>query len=469
LIAMSRVSGSSIGRRLSSGLLGFAAALASLGWIAAAQAQQTPQLPQDAPFRHLGVATCGGSTCHGAIEPFRQSNVLQNEYVTWTQKDKHAAAYKVLLNERSQRIAKNLGLAKPAHESAECLNCHAHFPAEDKRGPQFQLSDGVACEACHGGSERWLGPHVANRGNHAENIQNGLYPTEEPLARAKLCLSCHFGEVGKELKFVTHRIMGAGHPRMSFELDTFTSTQPFHYRLDADYLKRKPKHGTHVQVWAIGQAVALSELMAAMADPKRSRDGIFPELVLFDCHACHHSMSKESDLRWAPRASVGLPPGLPHISDSNLIMLRVIAEKVSPPQGQALRDRGLALHRASIQGPEQTMAAAKAVKDIADQLVATFAAKTFSKDELMGLLQGVLAEGLEKREYVDYAAAEQATMALQAIVAALTDDKALQPPQTEALNQELKKLLALLVNDEAYKPDAFRAGLQAFQAAVGRS
>jgi hypothetical protein len=456
---MSRERGT-IGHRLAAVAFGFAIALGSN-----ALAQQTP-LPQDAPQRHLGVATCGGSTCHGAIEPFRQSNVLQNEYVTWTQKDKHAAAYKVLLNERSQRIAKNLGLAKPAHESAECLNCHAHFPAEDKRGPQFQLSDGVACEACHGGAAQWLGPHVANRGNHAENIQNGLYPTEDPVKRAKLCLACHFGDLSKDNKFVTHRIMGAGHPRMSFELDTFTAIQPLHYRLDDDYLKRKPQHGSGVQVWAIGQAMALSELMGALADPKRNRDGIFPELVMFDCHACHHPMS---NLRWAQRGSVGLPPGVPRLSDSNLIMLRIIAERISPADGAALRDRGLALHKASIQGTDATVAAAKGVKEVADRLVAAFAGRSFGKEDMQALMQGVLAEGLQKGEFVDYAAAEQATMALQSIVAAMKATKAVEAAKADTLQKALDKLLQATLKDEEYKPETFRAALQEFQTVAGRS
>lgn len=459
---MSRESGS-IGHRLAAFVFGIAMAV-GLG-AGGASAADLP-LPQDAPFRHLGVASCGGSTCHGAIEPFRQSNVLQNEYVTWMQKDKHSSAYKVLLNERSQRIAKNLGLAKPAHEAAECLNCHAHFPAPEKRGPQFQLSDGVACEACHGGAERWLGTHVASRGDHKQNIEAGLYPTDDPVARAKLCLACHFGEVGKPDKFVTHRIMGAGHPRMSFELDTFTAIEPAHYRADDDYAKRKPMSANGVQIWAIGQAIALSELMGAMADPKRNRDGIFPELVLFDCHACHHPMS---NLRWAPRASVGLPPGVPRLSDSNLIMLRVIAERVSPPQGAALRERGLALHKASMQGTEATVTAAKAVKDIADQLVKTFAARTFSKEDMQALLQGVLAEGLQKAEYVDYAAAEQATMALQSIVSAMRQTKAVDQAQAETLQKALDKLLGATLKDEAYKPEIFRAALQEFQAAAGRT
>ena len=53
-----------------------------------------------------------------------------------------------------------------------------------------------------------------------------------------------------------------------------------------------------MRVWAIGQALAAQELIDVLLDPKRSRDGLFPELVVFDCHACHHPMS---DVRWTPR------------------------------------------------------------------------------------------------------------------------------------------------------------------------
>ncbi len=43
---------------------------------------------EEAPSRidsdiHLGVASCAGSTCHGSVEPWIKSNVIQNEYVTW--------------------------------------------------------------------------------------------------------------------------------------------------------------------------------------------------------------------------------------------------------------------------------------------------------------------------------------------------------------------------------------------------
>ena len=62
---------------------------------ATAQSQSLPFIDKDV---HMGVATCAGSTCHGAIEPLKGINILQNEFITWQRKDKHAKAYQVLLN-----------------------------------------------------------------------------------------------------------------------------------------------------------------------------------------------------------------------------------------------------------------------------------------------------------------------------------------------------------------------------------
>src|SRR5205823_8611319 len=104
-----------------------------------------------------------------------------------------------------------------------------------------------------GGSQRWLGPHIAAIFSEAQLGEAGLYPTAEPVARAALCLSCHFGD---DHKFVTHRLMGAGHPRLRFELDTFTRTQPAHFLVDDAYRARK-NAASGVQIWAIGQALAL--------------------------------------------------------------------------------------------------------------------------------------------------------------------------------------------------------------------
>ena len=67
-------------------------------------------LPQAGGDKHMGVATCAASQCHGSAVPRDGSNVLQNEYVTWTQNDPHAGAYQVLTTDEATAIAARLGL-----------------------------------------------------------------------------------------------------------------------------------------------------------------------------------------------------------------------------------------------------------------------------------------------------------------------------------------------------------------------
>ena len=436
--------------------------VASGSWLTGL-AQTMPQFGGDT---HLGVTTCSGSTCHGAIEPFRQSNVAQNEYITWIQKDKHARAYKILFDERSVRIARNLGLPD-AHTAPICLNCHADNAPAAQRGPQFQLSDGVSCEACHGGSQRWLGIHISGA-SHKDNVAAGMYPTDQPLARAKLCLSCHFGDQAD--KFVNHRIMGAGHPRIAFELDTFTAIQPAHFVVDADYKERKGDPND-VQIWALGQAVALAETMDGFLDPKRNPDGFFPELVFDDCHACHHPMS---NLRWEPRASTGLGPGVIKFNDANALMLRVIADRIEPGLGKALGEKMLAFHHATTTNRENALAQAKEIKTIADQLVDKFNTHDFTRDDVRALLTGVVNDGLTRSgypdgDYVEYAGAEQCTMALSSIVTAMRHLGMLDEAQFKTVNAALDKLYDATAKDEAYRAQAFVTALQAFSAAVPTS
>jgi hypothetical protein len=426
------------------GMLAVSSVLAS-----AAPAQTIPQFGEAA---HLGVSTCAGSTCHGALEPFRNSNVAQNEYVTWSQKDKHAKAYKVLFDARSVRIARNLGLPN-AHTAEICLNCHADNPPPQHRGRQFQLSDGVGCEACHGGSSGWLGVHISGA-SHQDNLAAGLYPTEQPVARAKLCISCHVGSQAN--KFVTHRIMGAGHPRISFELDTFTAIQPAHYVVDKDYVERKGAPNG-AQIWAVGQAMALAETMAAFLDSHRNPEGFFPELVFYDCHACHHPMS---NLRWEPRQSTGLGPGVPVFNDANALMLRIIAERVAPPLGRALGEHMLAFHHAVTESRAKSLHEAAPIRDIANQLVAKLAAHSFGRDDVRALAAGVINDGLAKNDDIEYAAAEQATMALSAILNAMRNLGGLSDQQFKVANGALDKLYDAVAKDEDYKATTFAAALR---------
>lgn len=435
--------------------LRLAAAAAAFG---AALTVQAASLPQESPDKHLGVNTCSGSTCHGSPAPWRTSNVEQNEFITWSQKDKHAKAYTALTSERGKRIARNLGIGD-ATSSQVCLNCHTDNVPQNTRGRLFDAAAGVGCEACHGGGERWLGVHVSGLGTHQDNVNAGMYPTEDPVARAKLCLSCHFGD---SAKFVTHRIMGAGHPRMAFELDTFTAIEPAHYRQDEDYVRRK-KVANGVKTWAIGQAMQVEAVLDGLTDPKRNTRGIFPELVFFDCIACHHPMSQP---RWEPSAASGLPPGTPHLNDSNLIMLRIIAGRVDPAAATKLREQTLALHKASTEGTEATVAAAKALRATVGGLVEKFAEHSFGKDDMQALLGGVTRAGIEAGDYVEFSGAEQATMALGAIVAALKNTGAVDQAQYGQLKAALDKCYDAVAKDEAYQPRTFAAALQGMNAAI---
>ncbi len=409
-------------------------------------------LPQDSPHQTVGVVNCASSMCHGASAPWQNSHILQNEYSTWLRFDKHANAYNLLLNEDSKRIAKNMGLAKPAHEEKICLDCHTHNPPENRRGERFSLSEGVSCEACHGPASQWIKSHVEAGATHAKNIQNGLYPTSRPVEMAKLCLSCHFGN---EKKLVTHRIMGAGHPRLGFDLETFTNFQPPHYRIDADWKERKGDFDG-VRLWAIGQAVAVQSLLNTLTDPVQGRDGLFPELVLFDCHACHHPMSEK---RWQPRLDVG--PGRIRLNDANLIMLRNIVKAVNPAGTTAMSSQIQRLHQAiagEIRGADP-LAEARKLNQIVEQQIRFFEQRHFATTDIQTILRNLVDEGLAG-SYTDYAGAEQAFMAISGVAGYLQKSGGVSAPIARQINSLLASMRKTLAQDEKYQPEAFRSDLQ---------
>lgn len=420
-----------------------------------ARAQDPAPLPYQSKDTSLGTVTCANSLCHGSIHPWHESVVLQNEYVTWSRLDKHARAYRVLHNELSRDIVRRLGLPTPAHETPLCLDCHTHNVPEAQRGERFELSDGVTCEACHGPAERWIQSHVEPGASHADNLAQGLYPTSSATDRAKLCLSCHWGN---EDKFVNHRLMGAGHPRMSFELETFTAIAPAHFRVDADYLARKPAVDG-VKVWAIGQALAVQEMMALLADPRRGRDGLFPELVLFDCHACHHPMSQA---KWQPRTQFGPHggPGVVRLNDSNMLMLRAVAREVDPALGLRVGRQVSRLHLA-VAGRGDARAEALALKRLAAEVAARINGHSFSTGSPGRIALALVDEGLAGA-YADYAGAEQAAMAIGSIVDHM-HRRGLATP-AGALNTALDRLNATLADDEAYRPALFQQRLREMRA-----
>jgi hypothetical protein len=415
-------------------------------------AEQPAAAPGEAPaesanaLAHLGVVTCAGSTCHGASSQSANSKVMQNEYILWQKQDKHSKAFKVLSNEQSKRIALNLGL-KDATKEKLCLDCHTDNVPAGMRGNRFQLSDGVGCEACHGGSRNYLGPHASGLDTHQQNIDHGLYPTENPEQRAKLCLACH---LGTNDKFATHRIMGAGHPRLSFELDTYTAIQPSHYKVDDDYRKRKPVFAS-VQIWAIGQLLAADQFLSLLTSSKYQGSGPWPELSFYDCHACHHPMSLQ---RWSKSPmNEALGPGAVRLNDSTFLVLNSIAQRLAPALAPRYMQALVSLNKASAEGHAAVQSAAANLRSLTQNLRASVNGHNFSVDDMRAIMSNMLAAA-QQGEFNDYMAAEQLVMAVDAI------STTLEPKKPNSFSAAMKELYSATGSQDKFKPEVFQAALK---------
>ena len=406
--------------------------------------------------KHLGPATCASSTCHGANQRAPSARILLNEFSVWQQTDPHAKSWETLGKPDSQKIAAKLGLGNP-REAQICLDCHVDNPPEAMRGEKFLLSDGIGCEACHGGAEQWISTHDDADRKREQTLAEGLYPTEQPVARAKLCLSCH---MGTRDRMITHRIMGAGHPRLSFELDTFTWLNP-HYEIDQDYVERKGEFNG-ARDWAIGQGIAAVNLLDILTDESKGWTGIFPELVLFDCHACHKPMSGRT---WGARPGTGLGPGVVRLNDSNLVMFRHVLGVVDAKAAEDLMAATRALHQATLANRERTFAAARALKGKIEGQLDRVAAHAFGP-ETLGQVLGSLLRDAERGEFRDFAAAEQAALAAQSVVVAFETAKQLGDADAAGLRAGVDRVYAAVEKEDAYSMAKFVDALRSLRAAA---
>lgn len=375
-------------------------------------------LPQLSDDKHMGVATCASGVCHGKSAADTNSPVMLNEYRTWLSEDDHSNAYKTLLTPHSKSIARKLGLPS-AHTAKICLDCHADNVPTDQRGRRFQISDGIGCEVCHGGSERWLSEHTEKTATHASNIELGLYPSERPRERAELCLSCH---LGTQDKFTTHKIMGAGHPRLSFELESFTFNQPAHYKIDRDYEQRKGSIAS-VNMWLAGLLYKAQNQLALLKSDRFGSQGLFPELAFYECHACHRPMA----ISRLPleQLSHHLPTGTVRLDDAALVVLSSVLDATKNTKHEALTAAIKHFHQASLNNKNALQASADQlltiIYSIADQLID----KTYTAQEKSNIRTGLLhdaANGFFK----DYSGAEQVFLAVETLSIDLKDDNRIQ-------------------------------------------
>ena len=373
------------------------------------------------PWALVGSPTCSARSCHGAIEPERDENDLrkcwQNEYTQWAD-DPHANAYRVLFEKCSQDIAKLLGL-KNAHEAPRCLACHAapmlaELPKDDPlvvTEKQF----GVGCESCHGSASKWLHEHTSkiwrDKSVDEKWEQYRMVPVGDPVRRARACAGCHVGappaKDGLEPRDVNHDLIGAGHPRLTFEMGAFQANMHPHWRpQDKRSPDEKKKAIPESRLWTAGQfasaEAALEHLIYRANDNKLP----WPELAEFDCYACHHFLREPSWRQTADLRGRSRKPGQAAWGSWYFALPRYLSEK------KDAEHKALAKFAASIQlGTKRETAAREAAKALT---TLRKLAKDFEKANAFNRIQAVIKA--EKGEIAEsWDSAEQLYLALHAL------------------------------------------------------
>jgi hypothetical protein len=406
---------------------------------------------------HLGVASCAGSTCHGRQEGDGKV-VRQDEIKLWQEDSSaggtHSRSLRLISGPRGQAIAARLGIGDPA-SAPMCLGCHVD-PAAN-HGPRFQKSDGVGCEACHGGAQNWIQTHYTVGASHARNVAQGMVPLDNPKVRAGVCLDCHFGSADAG-QFVNHRIMAAGHPRIVFELDLFSTLQQ-HHNEDADYIRRKGRTDD-VRLWATGQAMALERSLTLYSNPGRGTEGVFPEFYFFDCHTCHRRISDEPSARPTNIANPArpIPEGMPAYNDENMIMLSAAARVVAPELGRRFDTDAKAFHAALAKDRPSAVAAAGRLRETAGALADAFARRSFGKAETFAIVDSIASDAISPR-FTDYEGSVQSVMAIDTLLNALVNSRAVNGGGVAATRAEINRAYAAVKNPNDYRPLEFRRAL----------
>ena len=141
--------------------------------------------------KYVGAKMC--KACHNSE---KQGKIFD----VWS-KTKHAEAYKTLASAKANEIAKSKGIAKPAAEAKECLECHAKPIDEKILDKGYDAKDGVQCELCHGAGSAYK--NMAVMKDKAKVFAAGLTEFKDKATIEKFCRTCHNDKspTFKEFKF----------------------------------------------------------------------------------------------------------------------------------------------------------------------------------------------------------------------------------------------------------------------------
>ena len=420
--------------------------------------REVPRTPPQRPSQEQpgevgkfsGPGSCAASNCHGGVQPKAVVRIAQNEYSIWAAQDKHARAYTVLSNAQSVRIGKILGLEQAPNKSDKCLNCHALNAKPEQRAQTFQtLEDGVSCESCHGPAVGWLGPHTVKDWTHEQSLKLGMYDTRDLAKRAERCLTCHLGTGEKE---VDHIMIAAGHPDLTFQLESFSSAMPRHWKSAPD-----ASAWLNVQELAVGQAVQLREALNRLN--RRSSRASWPEYSEYECFACHHSLTK-SEASWRQASGYhGRQAGAPVWNPATYAVFRHIASAADSSASSELISALENIEQLSGKpgSGDQLAALAKDAAGLADRIVQRVQAQAYDRNLTARLLQEI-ADDSEIISLQGERSAEQATMVLDSLSVAYAKNE--NPANQVELRAAVSNLFQQLDNPSAYNAPQFALQMQ---------
>ena len=228
------------------------------------------------------------------------------EFQIWLEDDPHAQSWRTICGDESVAIMERLGIVENGKivDRAgfdNCLACHntARRFDEPRRAEVTHevasddvntfLREGVGCAGCHGPSEQWISTHFQRDWSPSGATNQGFVEAGDLFVRARMCASCHVGDQDRDMN---HDIIAAGHPTLRYELATFHSWQPKHWR---DHEASDPTY-YEAQLWLAGQLASTDASLALLQTRAKKAHAVstWPEFAAYNCASCHHNLALDN-------------------------------------------------------------------------------------------------------------------------------------------------------------------------------
>ncbi len=258
-------------------------------------------------------------------------------------------------------------------------------------------------------------------------------------------------------------MLAAGHPDLTFELDSFSSIEPPHWVEKAPDSKEPINDKLFgVRIWSIGQATQLEESLTRLA--RHARGANWPEYTEMDCFTCHHSLTKPED-SWRQQEGYGTRrPGNPPYNPSRYVVFRHLARSADPTAEAELASTMTEISAlvAELQ-PDRTALAAKCDRgaQLAGELARKMRDATYDRAQTEQLMREI-ANDSDGISLDGERSAEQAAMALDSLYLAYANLAGSNPE----LKGDIDQMYRLLDNPSAYSAPKFAEQMKKTSGAI---